>query len=104
MLGNTAYHLAIARLPGGLGWLYWLVLHAAQGHGPCIKCIMKSNIDMRPEEETRAGSGDVLSSLAHRIPRHSHSALANQMEYMDGLYEGVIECFGMSGKTRGCIR
>ena len=89
MLGNTAYHLAIARAPGGLGWLYWLVLHAAQGHGLCIKCIMKSNIDMRPEEESRAGSGDVLSLLAHRIPRHSHSALANQMGiwmvYMKGL-------------------
>ena len=75
MLGDTAYHLAIARAPGGLDWLNWFVLHAAQGHGACIKCIMKSNMDMRPQEEIRTGSGDVLALLAHRIPRHSHSAL-----------------------------
>ncbi len=104
VLGDTAYHLAIARAPGGLEWLYWLVLHAAQGHGPCIKCIMKSNMDMRPQEEIRTGSGDVLALLAHRIPRHSHSALANQEGNTKGLYDGVIECFGMAGRTRCCIR
>lgn len=98
VLGDTAYHLAIARAPGGLGWLYWLVLHAAQGHGACIKCIMKSNMDMRPQEEIRTGSRDVLALLAHRIPRLSHSALANQRGIWNGLYDGVIECFGMAGK------
>ena len=55
MVGDTAYHLVFARAPVGLGRLGWLGSHAAQGHGRCIKCIMKSNMDMRPEEENKTG-------------------------------------------------
>ena len=101
MVGDTAYHLAIARAPGGLSWLYWPVLHAAQGHGSVYQVAsLKSNMDMHPQEEIRTGWRDVLALLAHTIPGLSHSGLANQEGSMDGLYNGFIECFGMAGRTR----
>ncbi len=89
MVGDTAYNLAFARAPVGLGWLGWICLHAAQGHGWCIKCIMKSNMDMHPEEEIKTGSGDVLALLAHRIPATQPQQHGQSERDMDGLYDGI---------------
>lgn len=91
MLGNTAYHLAIARAPGGLGGLHWLLLHAAQGHRLCIKL----HHEVEHRHASTGGNQNRIRGCTFPIgtedPATQPQRLGQSKGDMEGLYEEIIE-------------